>query len=116
MMKRPMPNCQRRRSATARSLQYAVAALLFLGTHAAAQDVPGLELCTAEKQMERRTGCLQSNDDYLQQQMLKIARDMRAALAVSNRELAAAKAEVTALSKKVENLSDEVAGLRGKKK
>ena len=39
-------------------------ALLFfgLGLHGArAQDVRGLEVCTAEKQMERRTGCLQAN-------------------------------------------------------
>ena len=33
------------------------------GAHA--QDVRGLEVCTAEKQMDRRTGCLQANIDYL---------------------------------------------------
>src|SRR3954447_693766 len=32
---------------------------------AAAQDVPGIENCMAEKQIERRTGCLQSNINYL---------------------------------------------------
>jgi hypothetical protein len=30
-----------------------------------AQDVPGIENCMAEKQIERRTGCLQSNINYL---------------------------------------------------
>jgi len=33
----------------------------------AAQDIRGLEVCTAEKQMERRTGCLQANTEFLQQ-------------------------------------------------
>ncbi len=28
---------------------------------ARAQDVPGIEICTVEKTMERRTSCLQSN-------------------------------------------------------
>jgi hypothetical protein len=28
---------------------------------AAAQDIRGLQICTAEKQMERRTSCLQAN-------------------------------------------------------
>src|SRR5437773_361986 len=31
-----------------------------------AQDVPGIEICTVEKTMERRTSCLQSNVDFLQ--------------------------------------------------
>ena len=35
-------------------------------TSAAAQDIRGLEICTAEKQMERRTGCLQGNVEFLQ--------------------------------------------------
>ena len=30
-----------------------------------AQDVPGIEICTVEKAMDRRTSCLQSNIDKL---------------------------------------------------
>ena len=33
---------------------------------ARAQDVPGIEICTVEKTMERRTSCLQSNVELLQ--------------------------------------------------
>ena len=40
-----------------------------------AQDVPGIEICTVEKTMERRTSCLQSNVDFLQ----KIVDDLQAA-------------------------------------
>jgi hypothetical protein len=34
-----------------------------------AQDVPGIENCMAEKQIERRTGCLQSNINFLKSQI-----------------------------------------------
>ncbi len=36
---------------------------------ALAQDVPGIENCMAEKQIERRTGCLQSNINFLKTQI-----------------------------------------------
>lgn len=35
--------------------------VLFVTGLVRAQDVPGIEICTAEKTMERRTSCLQSN-------------------------------------------------------
>jgi chromosome segregation ATPase len=79
-----------------------------------AQDIPGLEHCTAEKQMERRTGCLQSNDDYLQQQMVKLARETQAKMTASNRELAAAKAEIAALKTQIDTLSGELETMKAK--
>ena len=39
---------------------------------ATAQDVPGIEICTVEKTMERRTSCLQSNVDFLQKTITKL--------------------------------------------
>ena len=39
---------------------------------ARAQDVPGIEICTVEKTMERRTSCLQSNVDFLQKTITKL--------------------------------------------
>jgi hypothetical protein len=53
------------------------AALPFMALLAptAAQDIRGLEVCTAEKQMERRTGCLQANVEFLQQALTKLARE-----------------------------------------
>jgi hypothetical protein len=50
---------------TRQSVLYAEALLMVLSS-AAAQDIRGLEVCTAEKQMERRTGCLQANVEFLQ--------------------------------------------------
>jgi len=62
-----------------------------------AQDVRGLEICSAEKQMERRTGCLQTNDEYLQQVIERNARDSRQKFDAAARDLAAARNEIAAL-------------------
>jgi len=98
-----------------RSLRCAVMLLLVLmSSRAIAQDVPGLETCTAEKQMERRTGCLQSNDDFLAQTIAKLARETRASIAASGRELAAARAEIAALKLTVEKMNGELAQMKEK--
>ncbi len=62
-----------------------------------AQDVRGLEVCTAEKQMDRRTSCLQANTEFLQGVIERNARDARQKLDAAVKELAAARTEVTAL-------------------
>ena len=98
-----------------RSLRCAVMALLVLvALPAVAQDIPGLENCTAEKKIERRTGCLQSNDDFLQRSLSKLTRDTQARMTASGRELAAAKAEIAALKSALEKLAGEVKQLRDK--
>lgn len=71
---------------------------LFLATFGSrAQDVRGLEVCTAEKQMERRTGCLQANIDYLMNLIDRNAREARQKLDAAGKDLAAAKNEVIGL-------------------
>lgn len=62
-----------------------------------AQDVRGLEVCTAEKQMDRRTGCLQTNVEFLQGVIDKNARDARQKFDAAAKELAAARTEIAAL-------------------
>lgn len=62
-----------------------------------AQDVRGLEVCTAEKQMDRRTGCLQANIDYLMNLIDRNAREARQKLDAAAKELSAARTEVTTL-------------------
>ena len=66
-------------------------------TPAPAQDVRGLEVCTAEKQMERRTSCLQANAEFLQGVIDRNARDARQKLEAATKELAAARTEINAL-------------------
>lgn len=82
-------------------------AVLALPIVARAQDVPGIEICTAEKTMERRTSCLQSNVDFLKKAMTKAALDQQA-------RVDAARAEIEALRRQVEALKASVAGLEGK--
>ena len=68
----------------------AVLVTLALGTaeHAHAQDVPGIEICTVEKTMERRTSCLQSNVDFLQKTISKLTTDHQQKLDAANRQIA----------------------------
>ena len=69
-----------------------------------AQDVPGIEICTVEKTMERRTSCLQSNIEFLQKTIAKINADHQQKLDAANRQVEALKASVVALQKMVSDL------------
>src|SRR5215475_4344932 len=69
-----------------------------------AQDVPGIEICTAEKTMERRTSCLQSNVNFLQATIGKLTADHQQKLDAANRQIDALKATVVGLQKSVEEL------------
>ncbi len=77
-----------------------------------AQDIRGLEICTAERAMDRRTGCLQSNVEFLQQELAKQTRTMQAKLAEANREIAAHKAELAALKTALAKLQQELGDLK----
>ncbi|MBN9043494.1 MAG: hypothetical protein BGP05_01660 [Rhizobiales bacterium 62-47] len=75
-----------------------------LATMAAAQDVPGIEICTVEKDMVRRTSCLQSNIDFLKKTATQAAVDSQRKIDAANRQIEALKATVAALQKSVEEL------------
>jgi hypothetical protein len=90
----------------------ALAAFVTLSAAAHAQDIRGLEVCTAEKTMERRTGCLQSNVEFLQQALTKQARETKARLDAADREAATRKAEVAALKAEVASLRAMLAELK----
>ena len=66
-----------------------------------AQDVPGIEICTVEKTMERRTSCLQSNVDFLQKTINKLTTDHQQKLDAANRQIEALKGAVIGLQKLV---------------
>jgi seryl-tRNA synthetase len=71
---------------------------------ARAQDVPGIEICTVEKTMERRTSCLQSNIDFLQKTITKLAADHQQKLDAANRQIDGLKAAMVSLQKTVDDL------------
>src|SRR3954449_3028424 len=82
----------------------ALAACMLVSTNAVAQDVPGIEICTVEKTMERRTSCLQSNIDFLMKTITKLGADHQQKLDAANRQIEGLKATVTGLQKTVEEL------------
>ena len=83
-------------------------AMLLLATLAIApvraQDVPGIEICTVEKTMERRTSCLQSNIDFLQKTITKLNLDHQQKLDAAGRQIDALKTTVAGLQKMIGDL------------
>jgi len=82
----------------------AVALLIAIPAELRAQDIPGIEICTVEKAMDRRTSCLQSNVDFLQKTINKLTADHQAKLDAANRQIEALKATVVGLQKVVADL------------
>ena len=80
-----------------------------------AQDVPGIEICTVEKTMERRTSCLQSNVDFLQKTITKLTTEHQQKLDAANRQIEALKAAVISLQKIVGELQSAKAAEDAKK-
>ena len=74
-----------------------------------AQDVPGIEICTVEKTMERRTSCLQSNVDFLQKTINKLTSDHQQKLDAANRQIEALKSSLIALQKITDDLQKKTA-------
>ena len=77
---------------------------MLIPVDARAQDVPGIEICTVEKTMERRTSCLQSNVDFLQKTIAKLAADHQQKLDAANRQIEGLKSTVAGLQKIVDDL------------
>src|SRR2546426_3517248 len=80
-----------------------------------AQDVPGIEICTVEKTMERRTSCLQSNVDFLQKTINKLTSDHQQKLDAANRQIESLKGSVIALQKVVDDSQKKMADDQKKK-
>jgi hypothetical protein len=68
------------------------------------QDVPGIEICTVEKTMERRTSCLQSNVYFLQKTIAKLASDSQQKLDAANRQIEGLKSAVAGVQKTMDDL------------
>ena len=73
-----------------------------------------MEVCTAEKQMERRTACLQANVEFLQQALMKLDRETRDRIATATRDLSDARDEIAALKSTIEKLNRELAQMKAK--
>ena len=82
----------------------ALAPSLLISLNARAQDVPGIEICTVEKTMERRTSCLQSNIDFLQKTVTKLIADHQQKLDAANRQIESLKVATAGLQKSLDEL------------
>ncbi len=91
---------------------FATLAALMFAAAAAAQDIRGFEICTAEKTMERRTSCLQSNVEFLQQAQAMLRREFQDKFNAAMREVAAQKNEIAALNMELLKLRHELADLK----
>ena len=89
-------------------LHVLVATGMILAGTAVAQDIPGIENCSAEKAMDRRTGCLQANVNYLQTVITKNAADSQQKLGAANAEIVALKVTVARLQVSVDQLAAAV--------
>jgi hypothetical protein len=81
-----------------------VAPCMLTSASATAQDVPGIEICTVEKTMERRTSCLQSNVDFLMKTINKLAADHQQKIDAANRQIEALKSATAGTQKIVVDL------------
>lgn len=81
-----------------------VALMVAFAATAHAQDVPGIEICTVEKTMERRTSCLQSNVDFLQKTITKLTLDHQQKIDSANRQIEGLKGTIVGLLKTVSDL------------
>ncbi len=91
-----------------------LALLVVLGGTARAQDVQGIELCTREASMDRRTGCLQSNVQYLQSVIAKNAAEARQKLGAAAGEIGGLKGELAGLKSEVATLKATLAGVQAR--
>ncbi|MCG6203778.1 hypothetical protein LPW26_03940 [Rhodopseudomonas sp. HC1] len=87
-----------------RAVAWTMVAALLGSSTALAQDVPGIEICTAEKTMERRTSCLQSNVNFLKTSIDKVRLEQQQKLDAANRQIEALKTTLAAMQKTVEQL------------
>ena len=62
--------------------------------------------------MDRRTGCLQSNVEYLQQLIAKNSLDVQQRLAAASREIAAQRDQLAAANREIAALKDALAEIK----
>ena len=80
-----------------------------------AQDIRGMENCSVEKQIDRRTGCLQANVEFLQQEIVKLKRETQLQLTAGKAEAAALKAALTKLETEMAQMKAKAAEPAAKK-
>ena len=82
-----------------------LAAAMLLGVAiGAAQDIAGVEDCTKTQGLDKRTGCLQSNVNFLQRTMTRNQLEAHRRLQAAETEIVALRSALVALRKQVDEL------------
>ncbi len=82
-----------------------LAAVTLIGVAAAsAQDIAGIEDCTKTQGLDKRTGCLQANVNFLQRTMTRNASEAQRRLQAAEGEIAALRTALAALRKQLDEL------------
>ena len=79
---------------------------------AQAQDIAGMEDCTKTQGLDKRTGCFQSNVEYLNRTIAKHAADAHQRLVVANGEITALKKDAADLQQKLAAANGEISALK----
>lgn len=87
-----------------RMIRMLAAATLVWAAAASAQDIAGVEDCTKTQGLDKRTGCLQSNVNFLQRTMTRNALDAHRRLQAAEAEIVALKTALAALRKQLDEL------------
>jgi hypothetical protein len=78
--------------------------IVVAAARAGGQDIAGIEDCTRTTGLDKRTSCLQSNINFLQQLITKNSLDARQRLSAATAEILALKSVVTSLQASVQQL------------
>jgi hypothetical protein len=82
-----------------------LAAVTLIGMAAAsAQDIAGIEDCTKTQGLDKRTGCLQANVNFLQRTMTRNASDAQRRLQAAESEITALRGALATLRKQLDEL------------
>jgi phage shock protein A len=91
---------------------FLLAAAAFGFGPAQAQDIAGMEDCTKTSGLDKRTGCFQSNIEYLNRLIAKNTADMQQKLSAANAEIGLLKRAVASLQADIAGLQTNVANLK----
>lgn len=79
---------------------------------AQAQDIAGMEDCSKTSGLDKRTGCFQSNVEFLHKLIAKNTADLQQKLSAANAEIGLLKRAVASLQTDVANLQTGAAKLQ----
>jgi hypothetical protein len=93
-----------------------LASAMLIGVAAvSAQDIAGIENCTKTQGLDKRTGCLQANVNFLQRTMTRNALEAHRRLQAAESEIVALKTALAALRRQVDGLQAAKAAAGTKK-